>query len=130
MSHQGDQDHLKQETFESDLHTYSDVLKTLKSNNVKDAKMKKMLKQRWMNKAMNRAKILQKEITHDTEIFEGTFIEDNLFRSFISNKWNDSIEDHTEEITFRNNAIDGVLNGMILNPKNKTNIEDSYDINK
>ena len=104
-------------TFESEIHTYSDVLKILRANNIKDMEIKRMLKLRMMKKAMNRAKILQKEIANETEIFEGTFVEDSDLNSVISDQANETFEDQTEDTQPKSNIIHGALSHMILCPK-------------
>lgn len=106
-----------QNTYESEIHTYSDVLKTLKANNVKDMEIKRVIKQRMMKKAVNRTKILQKEIDNDTEIFEGTFIGDSITNSVVLDQPNDTFEDQTEDTMPKNNGLHGVLSHMVLHPK-------------
>lgn len=86
------------------------------------------MRQRHLKKVFNRAKILKKEMTHETEIYgdqlEAFEIKD---KNNFSKKCTDYEDDFSEDTTAVGNyQIEHLLNSMKMNPIRKTQIDSKH----
>jgi len=117
---------------ESDIHTYADVLRQLRNNNMKEIAIRHSIRHRQLKKVCNRAKLLQKEITHETEIFGDTLqVFSDEENNYFSKKCTDFDDWISEDTTVGGNyPIEHLLNNMKMNPRKKEQIDSSYDNKK
>lgn len=119
---------------ESEYHTFTQVLKKLRSNNARQAETQRSIRQRKMKRMCELKKLTQKEIDNDTEIGEETVLEYSTAKKHFADSPKASAfeEIESEETTAVGgpSCLENLLNNMVMNPRKKMEIDSSCEFNK